>query len=147
MIACLNIARAQQTVSTTGQTITSSTGNISYTIGQIDYITNENSFSLAQGVQQVYNKTPVTYVTTLDKSITVSVWPNPIVNTLFIKINDDAESGFSYQVFSIEGQLIETKKITSNNTSIDTHDFNIGVYIISISHSHHPSIRLKIIKK
>lgn len=146
MCVCFINAPAQQTVTTSGQTITSATGNISYSIGQIDYITIENSFSVSQGVQQVYTKSAVTYIATLDKSITISVWPNPIVNTLFVKINNNAEAGFSYQIFSIEGQLIETKKIRSNNTSIDTHDYNTGVYIISISHARNPTIRFKIIK-
>ncbi len=146
-LGCFIHARAQQTVSTTGETITNSTGSISYTIGQVDYISIETAFSLSQGVQQVYTKSPVTYISTLENSITVSVWPNPIVNSLFVKINNNAASGFSYQIFSIEGQLIEIKKIISNNTTIDTHSYNTGVYIISIIHANNPSIRFKIIKK
>jgi len=143
----INNILAQQTVSTSGLTINNTAGSISYTIGQIDYITAGNAFTMTQGVQQVFVKSALTYIATIDKSITLSVWPNPIIDKLFIKIAGNTNAGFSYQLFSIEGQLMETKKILGNYTTIDTHTYSVGVYIISISYANNPSLRFKIIKK
>ena len=148
IIACNYKCIAQQAVVAAGSSISGSTGSISYSIGQIDYIAvSANSFTLSQGVLQVFNNSPVTYISTLDKLVTISVWPNPIIDKLFIKISDNTESEFSYQLFSIDGQLIETKKIFGKNATVDTHSYNSGVYVIAITQDHLKFIRFKIIKK
>ena len=84
---------AQQGITASGSTIISSTGTISYSIGQVDYISTPiaNSGSLTQGLQQVFNELPFTYIANLGRSTSITVWPNPVVDYLNIKINGNKE--------------------------------------------------------
>lgn len=147
--AFINMVNAQQNTSTSGLTIVTAFGNISYTIGQLDYIstTNGDFGTLSEGVQQVYNLLPYTYIVNIDRSTTLSVWPNPVIDYVYIKVNRSDFSGMSYQVMNMNGQLIENKRTYSNNIKIDTHNYIIGAYVISVNLPNQPAIQFKIIKQ
>jgi len=149
ILAYANILAAQTSTATSGLTISNSAGNISYTVGQLDYTSTPigNLGTLSQGVQQVYNSLPFTYIVNIDRSTTLSVWPNPVMDNLNIKINSGSVLGISYQIMNMNGQLIENKKIFSSDIKIDTRNYTIGAYILSVSLPNQPAIQFKIIKQ
>jgi len=149
ILAYANILAAQTSTATSGLTISNSAGNISYTVGQLDYTSTPigNLGTLSQGVQQVYNSLPFTYIVNIDRSTTLSVWPNPVIDNLNIKINSGSVSGISYQIMNMNGQLIENKKTFSSEIKVDTHNYTMGAYILSVILPNQPAIQFKIIKQ
>ena len=145
-LVSINLVNAQQTISTTGITITSNTGEISYTIGQIDYTSTiiETYGTLSEGVQQVYNNLPFT---NLDKTITINAGPNPVIDNLSIKINSSNYTAMSYQIIDVVGRPIENKKIFNNDFKIDMHNYVTGIYIVIINISSQPITQFKIFKQ
>jgi hypothetical protein len=140
---------AQQNTSTTGLSIVNTSGSISYTIGQLDYTnTTKGDFgTISEGMQQVYTLSLFTNTLAIDKSTTLSVWPNPIIDHLYIKLNSSNYTGITYQIMRINGQLIENKKTFSNNIKIETNQYPIGAYIILVSLPNQPTLKFKIIKQ
>lgn len=62
--------RSQQTVVVSGSNILNSSGSVSYSIGQIDYISTGSSITVSQGMQQGYGK----LVEPIDSNIRVTVY-------------------------------------------------------------------------
>ncbi len=144
-----NNLKAQQNTITTGLTIVNAFGNISYTIGQLDYISTTKGavVTLSEGMQQVYNLLPFTYIEYIDRSTTLSVWPNPVIDHLYIKVNSNNYSGIAYQIMNMNGQLIENKKSFGNSIRVDMQNYTIGAYIILVNLPNQPAKQFKIIKQ
>ena len=121
-------------------------GNMSFVVGQVDYINTGNTATLSQGVLQVYNRLPITYVFNIDNTNTIQAWPNPVINNLFIKIDGNPVTDISYQVLDLNGQLVEKNKIVSSNTIINMQKYQSGVYVVNIIYSNKKSLYFKIIK-
>ena len=98
-----------QTISTSGGEDSGIGGSISYSVGQIVYTTNTGTNgSESQGVQQPYE---ISVVTGLEESaginLTLSAFPNPTTNVLQLKIENYSKENMSYQIYDINGKLLE----------------------------------------
>ncbi len=63
-------------------------------------------------------------------TFTYSIYPNPVINNLFINIESD--QSISIQVFDVNGKLLMSSMSSNNSTSIEMTDFNSGVYFIKL---------------
>lgn len=135
-------AQAQHTLAATGLDASSNSGSISYTIGQIDYISLGISISVSQGVQQSFEKLEVV----INSAISVTVWPNPSFNMLNIKIKDDDGTGLEYQLYDMNGRLLENKKNDTNFVIISLANFSPATYILLVTHLNQKATSFKIIK-
>jgi hypothetical protein len=125
IVLCLlnTITYGQATTPAAGGTSSGTGGSASYSIGQTFYTTHSaTSGSEAQGVQQPFE---ISVVIGLKEAIGISLecsaYPNP--TSEFIKLIVDASTSLSiqslsYQIFDIQGKLLEIKKIESTETSI-----------------------------
>ena len=165
---------SQETILTAGKDASGSGGSASYSIGQVTYLYNTGSTgSEAQGVQQPYEISVVQAVknaniqsidksgfnTTLssvlaksgdEKSINLkfTAYPNPTSDLLTLTI-DFLESGdlnLSYQLFDLNGKLIESKKIENNSTGIDMQYLVPATYILNVVKGNKSMKTFKIIK-
>lgn len=135
LMACSPItAFSQSNCVSTGGTYSGSNGNVSYTVGQIDY----NAFSgstgdINLGVQQPYEL----YKLSLDEisdQIQVSIGPNPTSDLINIKFIDfDAGESYTYSLCDANGKLISSDKITEEETSINLVSFSMGIYFLNIT--------------
>jgi hypothetical protein len=66
----------------------------------------------------------------------ISVYPNPVQNTLHIDLNNAKET--SLQVFSTEGRLVYTSKANNANATIDVSNFAAGQYVLKIASEEGP---------
>jgi hypothetical protein len=146
LLICSYHTNAHNAIASAGSNIVSMSGNMSFTVGQVDYINTGNNASLSQGVLQVNNRLPITYVFNIDHSNTIQAWPNPVINNLFIKIDGTPVTDVSYQVLDLNGQLVEKNKIVASNTIISMQKYQSGVYIVNIIYSNKKSLHFKIIK-
>lgn len=143
--------KAQEAITASGGSFTEDAGSFSYSIGQVVYTTATGSNGIVPlGVQQPYKfrmdpgidyeKLPI---------LNCMVYPNPTKNFLTLKIEDMIDfplSTLSFQLFDIEGKLIEKKKITSNETNIPMINLVPAVYQLIVIYNNEVKT-FQIIKK
>ena len=149
LLLCTYFVNAQKAITSAGVNVVSMSGNMSFAVGQIDYTNTGNSVSthiLSKGVLQIYNKFPNVLITPVDNSNKIIVWPNPVINELFFKIEGKEGSELSYQVIDINGHLLEKGKLFAMKSFIEMQKYPSGIYIINIFYSNKKSVKFKIIK-
>jgi len=141
-------SQAQQTIPTSGGNATGSGGSVSYSVGQVVYTTNTGiSGSVAQGVQQPFEISVVTGVEEA-KGITLvsSVYPNPTNDYIKLKIENYQLAKLAYQLYDMNGKLIESKKIESNETTIAMKVLVASTYFLKVIDNNNVVKTFKIIK-
>ena len=140
--------QAQESINATGGNASGSGGSASYSVGQVVYTTNTGSNgSVAQGVQQPYE---ISVVTGLEeaKSINLSVlaYPNPTTNYLTLEVKEFELSNLSFQLFDMNGKLLQSEKITGNQTSIVMSNLVPATYFVKVTEGNKEVKTFKIIK-
>ena len=142
--------QAQTAVPATGGNASGSGGTVNYSVGQVVYTTNTggSNGTVAQGVQQPFE---ISVVTGLDEAkginLAVSAYPNPTTDFLNLKVENYDNTNLSYKLFDISGKLLETKKITGNETSIVMSNLVPATYFIKVTEGNKEIKTFKIIKK
>lgn len=126
---------AQQTTVASGGNANGSGGSAAYSIGQTVYSTyTSTNASVAQGVQQPYEISIVTEIKEAKNiSLSFAVYPNP--TTDFMKLKTDSYSGKNliYQLYQLDGKVLETKKIEETETSISMTHLASGIYFLKVT--------------
>ncbi len=125
---------AQESVNAAGGNASGSGGSASYSIGQVAYQThNGTSGSVAEGVQQPYE---ISVVTGLEEAkginLSVSAYPNPTNDYLTLEIQEFELSNLYFQLYDMNGNLLQNEKITGNQTSIDMSNFVPATYFVKV---------------
>ena len=124
---------AQESVNTTGGKALGSGGSASYSVGQIIYTTNNSGTngSVAQGVQQPFE---ISVVAGLEeaKGIELSAYPNPVTSNLILTVENFELPTLSFQLYDMNGKLIEIKKIEDKQTSIGMVNLVCGNYLLKV---------------
>ena len=148
LLAGLGI-HAQGLPLTSGGESTGNGGTVSYSIGQVFYETkNGSEGSVAEGVQQAYE---ISIVTALEGSKSVNVmvnaFPNPTQNDLTLTVENLNLSTLSFQLYDLEGNLLQKEKITSFTTIISMATFLPATYFLKVMQGNKEIKTFKIIKK
>ncbi len=145
----LTSIQAQETTTTSGGNSTGVGGTVSYTIGQVIYITNIGSNgSVAQGVQQPYEISVVSGIENGEGiNLNCSAYPNPTTDFLTLKVENYKADNLSYKLYDISGKLLENKKIEGNETSIAMNNFLPSIYFLRVIDNNMEVKTFKIIKK
>ena len=152
LIMCIgfNKIQAQQANLVSGGNATGSGGSISYSIGQIDYITTTGTTgSVSQGLQQPFEISTLSGQEFTQINLQMIVYPNPAVSIVNLKI--DASETFniesmSYQLFDISGKEIFNQKITDSETQISLENLSSAIYFLKVSESDKTIKSFRIIK-
>lgn len=76
------------------------------------------------------------------------VWPNPASDVLHVQLNGDTDNQtYSYQLYSLDGKLLQGGRLSDNVSDIDLRNYVSGVYILKVEDSKHQVQTAKIIKK
>lgn len=139
---------AQTTVAATGGNTTGNGGSASYSVGQVVYHTNTGTNgSIAEGVQQLYEISDVTGLEGAKCiSLSVSAYPNPTTDYLTLSIDNFEVSNLSYQLYNINGNLLENKKLESNQTRIVMSNLVPATYFLKVTNGQKEVKTFKIIK-
>ncbi len=126
---------AQAVIPSGGANIIGVRGSTSYSVGQLVYTTNVGSIgSVAQGIQQPFEISVISGLKETEGiSLSISVYPNPAVNYVTLKIDNYEFSGLSFQLYNINGKLLENKKIDSNETKIDMDKLSPETYLLKVT--------------
>ena len=149
ILCSLTTLHAQEVISTTGHNSTGNGGSVSYSIGQIFYITEgETTGTIVQGVQQPYNITVISEVKEAKAiELMICAYPNPVHHYLRLMVDNTPVNNLSYQLFNANGQSIARNHLTENETSIYMNNFSSAVYFLKIFESNKKVKTFKIIKK
>jgi len=144
----LTSAHAQDVVLTTGGNASGSGGSVSYSIGQVVFstITGANG-SIVQGVQQPIE---ISVVSEIDDNpdivLQCSVYPNPTTNNLTLKFKNFKPENWSYQLYDINGNLLEDKKVEGDETKIMFSNLAPAIYFLKVSNGRNEIKTFKVIK-
>lgn len=145
----LGSINAQQAVVTAGGKATGSTGSASYSVGQVFYAPIKSFGGIVEpGVQQSY---AVTLINSVEDApaidLVLSVYPNPVTESLQLTVDDTVSTAYSYQLFSLNGQLIVADRIRSGVQFIPVSSLAAGTYILKVSSDNKELKSFRIIKK
>lgn len=140
--------QAQESVNATGSNASGSGGSVSYSVGQVVYTNNTGTNgSVAQGVQQAFE---ISVVTGLEQAkginLSVSAYPNPTTDYLTLSIGEIDISNLSYQLYDMNGKLLQNAKITGNQTSIVMSNLVPANYFVKVIQGNKEVKTFKIIK-
>jgi hypothetical protein len=143
------ITKAQQTISAAGGDANGTGGTVSYTVGQVAYTTNTGTNgSVSQGIQQVYEISVVSDIDEYtDIKLSVATYPNPVEDKLILKIEAENATEYDYQIFDMNGSLIEANKIVSNESIIFMGNLSPAIYFLIVTEGQKEIKTFKIIKK
>jgi len=139
---------AQQAIVTSGVNASGSGGSVSYSVGQVVYTTNTGiNGSVAQGVQQPYE---ISVIIGLDEAkginLSFSTYPNPTNDFLILKVGDFKFENLMCQLYDLNGQLIESKKVENIETKISMEKLTPAIYFLKIIQESKDVKTFKIIK-
>jgi len=121
---------------------------VSFSFGQVVYTTNTGSNgSVTQGVQQPFEISVVTAIEqTKGINLSVSAYPNPTTDYLTLRIEEFEVSNLLYQLYDMNGKLLQNEKITGNQTSIIMSNLVPATYFVKIIQENKELKTFKIIK-
>ena len=143
--------RAQTTISTAGGNASGSGGTVSYTVGQVAYSTQTTtSGTITQGVQQPFEIFVATALEQAkDISLQLQVFPNPVNDYLKLSVVPTATisiQSLSYQLYDVNGKLVQNNNVESNETNIMMSGFTSGTYLLKVNQGNTSFKTFKIIK-
>jgi len=122
---------AQESLNASGGNATGNGGQVSYSYGQVFYHhLNGDNAKIQEGIQnsyQIINNTPEN-----SSLIKLELYPNPSKNLLHLTLSD-FKQGLSYTIFSTQGQLLQSRQITTTSTLISISKYANQLLIISIN--------------
>jgi hypothetical protein len=139
--------QAQETIPATGGNASGSGGTVSYSVGQVVYTTNTGTNgSVAQGVQQPFEISVVTGIEQTAINLAISAYPNPTTDFLLLKVESEKLKDLSYQLYDLNGKLLQNKKIEGNETSIVMSNLVPATYFVKVTEGNKEVKTFKIIK-
>jgi len=126
--------QAQESVNVTVGDVSGSGGSASWSVGQVVYTINTGTNgSVAQGIQQPYEISVVSAIEEVKGiSLSVTAYPNPTTDFLQLKVESEKLKDLSFQLFDINGKLLQTKKLTGTETQIDMSSYVLSTYFLRV---------------
>lgn len=148
--ACLALSQvnAQESVLSSGGNSSGSSGNVSYSVGQIFYKTiNGTTAYLSQGVEQPFEIQTVLGQDNFNVNLELSVYPNPTTDIIYLKIKESNFESIQYQLFDINGRLVDNNRVFENSTIIQMGKYPEAIYLLKVIDNNKEVKTFKIIKK
>jgi hypothetical protein len=136
---------AQESPTASGGEATGAGGTASYSVGQVVYTTaTGTNGSVAQGVQQPFEISTTVGINETAIHLEMSVYPNPTTNYLTLKTDDN--SNLSYQLYDLQGKVIENKEVNANSTIITMEALPKATYFLRVTDNKNTVKTFKVIK-
>ena len=144
--------QAQTATPASGGNASGTGGSASYTVGLVFYNTNKGiTGSVTEGVQQPFE---ISVVTGIEQAkginLNCSAYPNPTTDYVILKVENMELSKLIFQLFDINGKLLENQKISGSESTISLRNFVPSTYflkVIQVDHTSYQDVKtFKIIK-
>lgn len=125
---------AQQGVHSSGGQAAGSGGSASYSVGQVVFSTyGGGGGSVSEGVQQPYEFFTVSRVINQHINLEMTVFPNPVQYTLFLKIDQEAfEPGLIAIVYTVNGAQVASAELPGVYTELPVAGLASGTYLLQV---------------
>jgi hypothetical protein len=124
-------------------------GTVCYSVGQVTYLTKSGTNgTIAEGIQLPFEiLIPIGIED--EKGITLEclIYPNPIDRYVKLKIENHAISNLNYQLYTMNGLLLQNMKIESEETYIPMDDLAKATYFLKITENGKTLKTFQIVKK
>jgi len=109
-------------------------GSVSYTVGQVFFITSTGTTgSVLQGVQQPFEISVASSMEEAkDISLSFLVFPNPTSENLILRTDNFETSALSFQLFDMNGKLLYGNILSGKETSIDMSGLLPAIYFLKV---------------
>lgn len=146
---CISGLHAQETVATSGSTLSGTGGTVSYSLGQTVYsVIGGSTGSVAQGVQQPYEISVITASGNRSKTqLEVSVYPNPASLTLNVQSELLVPGGLRLCIYDLNGRCLLDKPLTNNHTVLDIQNLSPAAYLVKVFRNSNEITVFKVLKK
>lgn len=147
VVASYGVSAQKGSVAAGGEA-SGSGGSVSFSIGQVDYITATGTGGrITQGIQQPYE----IFRVSIDENMTVellsSVFPNPTRNSVTLRVPQGTVlNDMGYRLFDITGKLVLDNKLYGNDTPIDMESLSNTTYLLKVYNKETDITTFKIIK-
>lgn len=144
---CLPKLMAQQASVASGGNATGTGGTVSYSIGQVaDKTQTGTTGTITQGVQQPFEIVTLSGEEFTNIALAAVVYPNPTVSNVTLKISNFSLENMDYQLFDIQGRLVQKGKISNEETVLEMERYAASTYILKVN-SHSKELKtFKIVK-
>jgi hypothetical protein len=144
----LTSLHAQESIPTSGGDVSGNGGSVSFSVGQLVYITNTGTDgSAAQGVQQPFEISVISEFEEAKRiSVQCSVYPNPTKDYLTLKIENVVLTTLIFSLYDSNGKLLESKKIEDEETNLVLGNLIPGDYFLKVTDDNKEVKSFKIIK-
>lgn len=140
-------AFAQNSVNAGGGNSSSSSGSISYSIGQVfSKAISSGSNTVLEGVHQPFEISTLGVDQNPSISLEMKIYPNPTTSTVFLKTGNQSLKNLDYHIYDVSGKLISKGKLIQTETPIDLSKNSSGTYILIVSEASQKLKTFKIIK-
>lgn len=141
---------SQQSVHTSGGEASATSGTVSYSIGQVAYVSAiSDAGQVNQGVQQA-NIVIMVGQTDPIPDVTISFYPNPVHNDAILNLSSGNDglntSGLNYLLFSVYGTLLMENEISHITTPVPMDHLPDGVYLLKVAHDMKTIKTFKVVK-
>jgi len=137
---------AQKAILASGGNISSRTGSVCYSVGQMIYNRRTN-VNVARSVKKVDFSIEPSLNKVKGINISCSIYPNPTSNYFSLKIENFEKENFTYQLVDLNGKLFESKKVENNETIIDIIKLFPAIYFLKVIQKNVGIKTFKIIKE
>lgn len=143
----LSSLHAQETTLATGGDAAGN-GSVSYSIGQVFYLTNSGiDGTVAQGVQQAYEISSVVGVKEYDAiTLGFEIYPNPTIDYLTLDVKDFPLNELDYVLYDMSGRVLANDALNQIKTIIEMMNFPPSTYFLKVSDGTSIMKTFKIIK-
>jgi len=142
---------AQESVNAAGGNASGTGGQVSFSVGQVNYTTQTSlNGSVSQGVQQIFQISVINGFEDADGiNAGYAVYPNPSNEILTVSVDASKHpnlQSMKFQLFDSNGRLLDTKKPAGNETGIDVSNLLPAMYYLKIMNDNTEVKIFKIIK-
>lgn len=138
---------SQSNVLSAGGDSSSSSGSVSFSVGQVDYVqASSSSGAMSQGVQQPYEFFQIIGVEELNDEMNISAFPNPTNEFVQIQLVGNY-SNLQLHLFDAIGNLVQSTNMNAFQTTLDLSSFANGVYYLRVLNAEGKQLKtIKLIK-
>ena len=145
MSLSVSLAFAQQNIVSSGNNSTSASGEVTYSIGLLNYKEALGSGGSSSVGAQIPLEVLQLLSTDEQNLVSLKVFPNPASDHVFINLTK--QENLNYKLTDVSGRKIADGKISTLQTRIDLNYLNTSIYILNIYQNNNTLKSYKIIKK
>lgn len=140
---------SQFSINTSGGDISGEEGSISYSIGQVNYLSysRDDSYT-SEGVQQplIISIKQIEIKEDIE-TFTMAAYPNPVTDYFIIEASSYTNSSLRYHLTDLNGNLINEGSIAAPGTTVDVSRLAVAIYLLNITDNTQHIKTFRIIKK